>query len=457
MLTALTVFLAIATLLMLAVHPVTGVVLLFISKPIIDATWAIPLFLGMPLTQIIAGLVPIFVAGRMIIAKNDESFQLMPLKWIWLVYVCYAGIFSAFILYNQDPQSAANIFFRYGNGLAGFYMLQAFFHQGHRQKLIFLAMMIGGLFPIGVGLYQLATGATWQTQDIEGISRNIGMYHDAITIRHYAMQAILAILLFGSVFTHQHILQLAGRWLYLSLATVIMAKAYSKAGFLTLGIWVGCWNGLQRRFLILSFLALLGFLAGSYYATQHIGQIMQIYHKEIDFIEGKGEAKRTFNGRWYLWQEMYSEWDQLDWPAKTFGSGKVALGSHNDYFQMLFHGGVVGLLIYLVLLGTIGFRILTNLRRKADSLTIAALMALTSWLVDTIGLVPSSYSGYQWFIWGIIGLSLRRRTLDNASVLPSNEEIDVSGPPRLQEWASASIENGDRIRRFPILSDGIYK
>jgi len=132
-------------------------------------------------------------------------------------------------------------------------------------------------------------------------------------------------------------------------------------------------------------LGLIGISGGSYYATQHIGQIMQIYHKEIDFIEGKGEAKRTFNGRWYLWQEMYSEWDQLDWPAKTFGSGKVALGSHNDYFQMLFHGGVVGLLIYLVLLGTIGFRILTNLRRKADSLTIAALMALTSWLVDTIG------------------------------------------------------------------------
>jgi hypothetical protein len=457
MLIALAFFLAITTLLLLVVHPVAGVVLLFISKPIIDATWDVPLLLGMPLTQIISGLVPMFVAGRMIIAKNDESFLLMPLKWIWLVYVCYAGIFSAIILYNQDPQSAANVFFRYANGIAAFYMLQAFFHQSHRQKLIFLAMMIGGLFPIGMGLYQLATGKTWQAQDIEGIIRNIGMYHDAITIRHYAVQTILAILLFGSVFTHQHILQLAGRWLYLSLATVVMAKAYSKAGFLTLGIWVVCWNGLQRRFLILSFLALFGFLAGSYYATQHIDQIVQIFHKEIDFIEGKGEAERTFNGRWYMWQEMYSDWNKLDWPAKTFGSGKVATGSHNDYIQMLFHGGVVGLLIYLVLLGTIGFRILTNLRRKADSLTIAALMALTSWLVDTIGLVPSAYSGYQWFIWGIVGLSLRRRILDNASVLPSNDEIDASGPSRLQDWASASIENGDGIRRLPILSDVIYK
>lgn len=457
MLTALAISLAVGTLLMLAVNPVTGVVLLFISKPIIDATWDAPIFFGMPLTQIISGLVPIFVAGRMVIAKNDESFRLMPLKWIWLVYVCYAGVFSAFILYNQDPQSAANIFFRYGNGLAGFYMLQAFFRQDHRQKLIFLAMMIGGLFPIGVGLYQLATGTTWQAQDIEGISRNIGMYHDAITIRHYAMQTILAIFLFGSVFTHEHILQLAGRWLYLSLATVVMAKAYSKAGFLTLGLWVGCWNGLQKRFLTLSFLVLFGFLGGSYYATQHMDQIVQIYHKEINFIEGKGEAKRTFNGRWYLWQEMYSEWDQLDWPAKTFGSGKIALGSHNDYFQMLFHGGVLGLLIYLVLLGTIGSRILMNLRRKADPLTIAALMALTSWLVDTIGLVPSSYSGYQWFIWGIIGLSVRQRIIEEASVLLTNEEVADRDPMGSQESAALDLIGKLPLRKFPILSDTANK
>jgi hypothetical protein len=31
------------------------------------------------------------------------------------------------------------------------------------------------------------------------------------------------------------------------------------------------------------------------------------------------------------------------------------------------------------------------------------------WLVDAIGLVPSSYPGYQWFVWGFIGLSLRLR------------------------------------------------
>jgi hypothetical protein len=30
------------------------------------------------------------------------------------------------------------------------------------------------------------------------------------------------------------------------------------------------------------------------------------------------------------------------------------------------------------------------------------------WMVDSIGLVPSAYPGYQWFVWGIIGICLRR-------------------------------------------------
>jgi hypothetical protein len=457
MLTVLAIFLAVTTLLMLAVHPISGVLLLFVSKPIIDATWDVPLFLEMPLTQIISGLVPIVVVGRMFMAKEEEAFGVMPLKWLWLMYVCYAALSSVFILYSQDPKTAANIFFRYLNGLAGFYMLQAFFNRDSHLKLIFFGMMLGGLFPIGIGLYQLATGTTWQSQEIEGITRNIGLYHDAIVIRQYALQTILATLLFGSLFSNAHIIQLTGRLVYLSAATLVMAKAYSKAGFLTLGLWTVCWNGLQRRYASLSILVLLGVLGGTYYASQHVEAISQIFHKEINYIEGTGGAERTFNGRWYVWQEMLSDWGKLDWLARTFGSGKVALGAHNDFLLMLFHGGVVGLLVYLTLLGTIGFRILGNLWRKPDPLTIASLMVFMAWCVDAIGLVPSSYSGYQWFIWGVIGLSLRRRILDSASLLPSTEERDASDSIRYQEKPVASIQNGDRVRRFPILSDVIQK
>jgi hypothetical protein len=34
-------------------------------------------------------------------------------------------------------------------------------------------------------------------------------------------------------------------------------------------------------------------------------------------------------------------------------------------------------------------------------------MVFAMWLVDAIGLVPSLYSGYQWFVWGVIGIAVR--------------------------------------------------
>jgi hypothetical protein len=34
-------------------------------------------------------------------------------------------------------------------------------------------------------------------------------------------------------------------------------------------------------------------------------------------------------------------------------------------------------------------------------------MILMMYLVDTIGLTPGIYPGYQWYVWGFIGLALR--------------------------------------------------
>jgi len=58
------------------------------------------------------------------------------------------------------------------------------------------------------------------------------------------------------------------------------------------------------------------------------------------------------------------------------------------------------------------------LARRLDVYSIAALLAFIMWIVDAMGLVPSAYSGYQWFVWGLVGLCLRRRQ-DDAVVVGS--------------------------------------
>jgi len=106
---------------------------------------------------------------------------------------------------------------------------------------------------------------------------------------------------------------------------------------------------------------------------------------------------------------MLKDWQSQGLMTHLFGTGHIANGSHNDYLQVLFHGGWVGLSIYLCLLGAVGWSIARLLWERIDIWAIAALFLFIMWIVDTIGLVVSVYSGYQWLVWGIIGFCLRHR------------------------------------------------
>jgi O-antigen ligase len=430
------------SLLALAASPMAGLILLFISKPLIDTTFAQPLLYGFRLTEIVGALVPLAILGHMLMAGRDQSLGRMPLKGLWLFYAADVFIFSLLIVYHQDLKSGANVFLRHINGFIGFYMVQAFFHEERKLKTLLMAMLVAGLFPIGVGLYQLATGTVWIQAQAEGLTRNIGLYHDAFTVRAYAFQTLLALLLYGALYVRSNPLVRAGIMTYAVLVMVVMLKAYSKAGILALALWALCWTALQRKYLMLSLLIAGAVGAGVLYSTTIVTNLVQLFHKEIGALGGKVEVARTLQGRWYGWQEMIAHWSHLPWFNKLLGSGEVAVGAHNDYLLVLFHGGLVGLCLYVLLLGAVGFRIVRHVREKADPLAVASLMLLLMWLVDTIGLVPSAYPGYQWFVWGLIGLSLRLRAMPDQPALEEESTQPALVLPPLQATA----------RRFPIIS-----
>ncbi len=427
--------------------PMTGVALLFIAKPVVDATWRELLVAGMPLTQIVAGLVPLVVLGHMLTASNDAQLTRMPLWPLWMVYTVVLSLSVVQIIYGQDLRTGFSVLLRHMNGFIGFYMVQAFFRREREIKLFLTALVVAGLFPMGMGLYQLATGIVWQgeEQQIEGIIRNVGLYHDAITIRQYALQTILAILLYAAAFPPQRVAAATGLWALAGLAVVVLSKAYSKAGLAILGLWALSWTLLRRKLVV--FLALLGIgaVVGAYLASNYLGEVARIYQKELGFLSGTVAADRTFNGRWYVWQEMFREWQKLGTAAKVFGSGREALGAHNDYLQILFHGGLIGLALYLALLASVGTLLVRNLMRRVDPFAVAGFMVFLAWMVDTIGLVPSAYSGYQWFVWGMIGLSLRVRQ-EEQQEFTAVEQFDPSSA--MVEPALSAVSS----RRFPLVS-----
>ncbi len=116
--------------------------------------------------------------------------------------------------------------------------------------------------------------------------------------------------------------------------------------------------------------------------------------------------RRTLSGRWFGWEAKLQEFANRPLVVQIFGNGNPS-NAHNDFLIRLMSGGVIGLFIYVVLLGSIAMAILRNYRRGPSPLNVMAIMIFVMWLVDTVGLHPSLYPSYQWYVWGFIGLSLR--------------------------------------------------
>jgi O-antigen ligase len=215
--------------------------------------------------------------------------------------------------------------------------------------------------------------------------------------------------------------------------------------------WVLCWTLLQRKVVSLIAMIVPVTAAALWYFPQLAGNIAKIFYKEAGALTGTVDSKMTFAGRWFGWKEMLDQWSGIPLLGKVFGSGHPALGAHNDFLQMLFHGGLVGLAIYLSLLGYMGYRLVMNLRQQVDPLRVGALMAYLMWMIDTIGLVPSAYSSYQWFVWGVIGLSVRSAQV-GAELDPVQTDLEPAPASKRSAGFAVLQPVPAAGRRFPLLS-----
>jgi O-antigen ligase len=428
--------LSVIALVLLMVKPLWGVMGLFIVRPLVDATWAQPLILEFRLTEILSTLVPLIIFARMILDDGGRRpFKDMPLKWIWLIYSVDSVLFSSVIMFDEDWGAGLQVLMRHLNGLTGFYMVQAYCRDERDFLRVAWAMAVAGFFPMATGLFENLTGQHWQiTFGDDGVVRNIGLYHDGITIRYYAEQTIISLLLIFAIGKRSTTVSIFCL-LYGLIALIVLKGAYSKAATLTVGIWILLWPILRKNITATMGLAAAIVLVALYFAKDVIDSFGFIFAKEVAAVTGTGEVQSTFAGRWSVWQDMAEKWRSMPLMTHLFGTGQMANGAHNDYLQVLFHGGYLGLCIYVALLCAVGWAIGRLLWHRLDVWGIAALFMFIMWMVDTIGLVPSVYSGYQWLVWGVIGFCLRYRGDEK---LRSQREIAPAASPRFANLLGAA-------------------
>jgi O-antigen ligase len=284
-------------------------------------------------------------------------------------------------------------------------MFQVFFNKKREFQYLLIALLIAGFFPVGVGIYQRLTGQIWHIREAAGLTRLVGLYHDAVAVRFYMFQTLAALLLYWSYFKTGGLLRMVLP-VYGILCCVVLFGIYSKAAFVILFVWLLVWS-LFRRHLVLLCLGLLFVLLANVYLGGIITeQTKQTFSKELRVAEGKMDSEYVLSGRLTTWRRTLASWSEGGIFKQFFGMGGT-YPAHNDYLRILYSNGVLGLTAYLLLLTTIGFKCTRNVLRNTNALNLVGFMLFLTWLIDSIGVSPSMYPGYQWYVLGFIGLSLR--------------------------------------------------
>lgn len=406
MIPVLAILATVATFAVLIFKPAIGILAAFLCKPFVDAGYSVHVGFGFQITEIVGVGVPVLLLFHMVFSRQGRPDK-MTLIWVWAIFLFVNLIgFSVFVAKGRYLFTI-NQFFRVINGFVGFYMLQTYITDRQQFRRLLIVLLIAGLFPMLMGLYQAATGHIWHLRTgTMGLVRNVGLYHNATSFRYFAYMTITALLLYWSYFSKRdlwHTILFAG---YGLICAVVLFKIYSKAAVVTMALWVIIWSIMNRRFGFLGLCVLAVLIANLMTGNLVFEQIGTVFMKEAAVAERQMETELMFSGRFFGWKAALAEYGKADIFNQLFGMGLGSGATHNDYLRALLATGIIGLLAYILLLGTVGFYLARNMIRSTTPLNIMAFMIFVGYLVDTVGLNPSLYTGYQWYAWGFMGLAL---------------------------------------------------
>tara|TARA_B110001450_G_scaffold146664_1_gene137051 strand:- start:255 stop:1484 length:1230 start_codon:yes stop_codon:yes gene_type:complete len=291
----------------------------------------------------------------------------------------------------------------------GFFLIPIFIQNEQHLKKFLIAMMICGIFPILISFYQWQTGVFFQERSTVGLSRYVGLYHDAFPVRFYGLMTLFTILLYQFIFKFRGLLFKVFAFFLVTGSFLSVYLVFSKAAVAILGLWLVLLllfskSKIKQGFSIFIGLSVIFLVFGDAVSSN----IEQLFSKEIGYQSGQlTDARRTLAGRGYIWDDYWHFWvNEQSVFFQLFGDG-IVRPAHNEYLRVLMANGIVGLL-FLVIFIMVQVKLMFKIQKKVR---VFGMMLLGMYLIDTIGLVPGVYYYYNILVWGIFGVLLMKPQL----------------------------------------------
>jgi len=375
--------------------------LLVATKSIMDAFWNIRI--GPLSFSSIGGILIPFLFYPILFKKKH-----FPKSWrinaSLLAIALSMGFFYAlpvrFLATIENAILVLNIFM-------GFFIIPILIDGHNKFKQLLIAIMVCGIFPIVISIFQFRTGIIFYERETAGLTRYVGFYHDAFPVRFFGLMALLSSLMYLQFFKPSKKIV---RWSVLALSFAAMFSiylVYSKAAVGILGAWIVLlliFSQSRKKQLLAIFvgLSVLFLIFGDGFYTN----IEQLFTKEVGYQTGEiKDARYTLAGRGYVWEDYWSFWTErqtlfFQW----FGDG-ISRPTHNEFLRILLVSGIIGVILFMVFL----LRMLKIIFKSNSKTIVFCLMLLSMFFIDCIGLMPGNYYFYNIMVWGLIGLFVTRR------------------------------------------------
>jgi hypothetical protein len=401
-----------------------AVLLVYATKPIIDAAWDLRIpGIGLNFLQIVGAAFPIL--ALVIMRFNRPQVALHPVLTSWKILVGW-NLFAVIIMAITNMQSGlelpdgyivrnAAVFFQFLNSYIAFALVPYLFSTDEQRKRFILVVMFAGLFPLITAFLQIGGIIQGRLLRTTGdLIRISGLYHDSTNLRIYSFQTILAIITYLSVYWNTSLRRAHWKAFFavvqIPLLLIIIYRGYSKAAVAIILAWGSILLLMSRQRLFMSLLSGVALVLVATTENRVTDEIESLFRKEIWYAEGQLHENLQYTllgGRFVYWGSALDNFVDQELAVQLVGVDYVRAASlHNDFLRTLMATGAIGLILYVFLLLQMVWHVVLRTVNRSSKLALPALLALTAFIIDCLGLVPLLYPGYSWVTFGIISMAL---------------------------------------------------
>lgn len=366
----------------------------FVSFTLFDVTLSLSQLLGLAIAFL----------GTLFILRHFRALFHFPLLLPFLVIALWG---SMTLIYTISPKATVTELLRFYNLFVIGFLAYSTTTRYRDFRTLLHAIFVSSLIPIAFGLYQFVMGIGLQDENVS-IPRIFGTFShpNVFSLFLFSLVALGTIYVLVYARTERSRLLIVS---YLLLVTITLLLTYARIAWIALFVFLGLLALARARMLIVPMLLVP--LVLLVFSDTVRDRVSDIFHPTPD---------SSIVWRQNLWHDMllktrFEDRELLGSGMDTFrvsaeGLRGIRFGSndpHNDFVKFYVEGGVVGVAVLLLYLGSFLF-LIARIYWRTPSHSLRHLALLTGFVVFTLLVASLSDNVFkntpvQWILWTLLG------------------------------------------------------